>query len=384
MNWIIIGILIFIILITPLAIEMTKIGDVRTVEGRTVEGYTSGYKLCQIGDQDYNNPNSCYDVSYNDSSGNKKAGKANIYGNYYISFDGTLKEVPDKKIYKPSDNKIGYGPIGTNGITICETEDPNYTNSNICKKVNFYDLQKKKMTENVKLSNRVYLDVSGFVQQVPYGNKANAQNNGYNPITDSELYSSAANDFSGNKKTNDVPSGTGYNTNNFDITYHDDPSEKTNEDESTAGPGRMWVKDPSGNLISMAYSDVSNTTLYYQPDSYRFGPSNYVPNYEESVFLSKLTNEPTTTPIIDAPYLKAGFCEHDRAFPLKIEEKCNSLDTDTCASTKCCVLLGGQKCVSGNKQGPKMTSNYSNFQIENRDYYYYQGKCFGNCKNSTF
>jgi hypothetical protein len=26
-----------------------------------------------------------------------------------------------------------------------------------------------------------------------------------------------------------------------------------------------------------------------------------------------------------------------------------------------------------------MRSNYSNFEIKNRDYYYYQGKCYGNC-----
>jgi len=371
MNYVIIGILIFIILITPLAIEI--------INRPMVEGFSNGYKLCDPEDKDYKNPNSCYDISYNDSSGNKKAGKARIYGNYYISYDGTLKEVPDKTQYVPSDNKIGYGPIGTNGITICETEDPKYGNAKICKTVNYYDLKKNKISANVRLSDRVYLDVSGFVQQVPYGNKANAQNNGYTPVTDSEIYSSSA-DPSGNKKTNDVPSGTGYNTNNFDITYHDDPTAKTNSDDSTAGPGKMWVKDPSGNLVAMPYSDVSNTTLYYQPDSYRFGPSNYVPNYEESVYLSKLTNEPTTTPIIDAPYLKTGFCEHDSAFPLKIEEKCNSLDTDTCSSTSCCVLLGGEKCVAGNIQGPKMTTNYSNFQIKNRDYYYYQGKCYGNCK----
>ena len=362
----------------PLAIEL-----INRIEGKTIEGYTDGYKYCEPNDNDYNNPNSCYDISYNDISGNKKEGKSRIYGSYYISYDGYLKKVPDKTKHVPSDNKIGYGPKGTSGIIICESEDPNYDNANVCKTVNYYDLNKNKVTNRVKLSNRVYLDVSGFVQQVPYGNKANAQNDGYAPITDTEIYNSAA-DSSGNTKTNDIKSGTGYNTNNFDITYHDDPTAKMNSDDSTAGPGKMWVKDSSGNLVAIPYADVSNTALYYEPGAYRYGPSKYVPNYEESTFLSKLTNEPTTTPIIDAPYLKSGFCEHDKEFPLKIEEKCNSLDANTCSSTSCCVLLGGQKCVAGNSQGPNMKSNYSNFHIKNRDYYYYQGKCYGNCDKQIF
>ena len=378
MNWIIIALLIFIILITPLAIQIAQM-----IEKPMVEGYRDGFEYCKTEDKDYNSPNSCYDISYNDSSGNKKSGKARIYGDYYISYDGYLKRVPDKTRYVPTDNKIGYGPKGTNGITICESGDPNYSNTKICKVANYYDLNKNKVTVPMKLSNRVYLDVSGFVQQVPYGYIANAEQNGFMPKTKSETYSSAA-DSSKNKKTNDVPSGTGYNTNNFDITYHDDPTSIGSPDDSQAGPGKMWIKDQSGNLVAIPYVDVSNTTLYYQPDSYRFGPSKYVPNYEESTFLSKLTNEPTTSSILDAPYLKSGFCEHDKEFPLKIEEKCNSLDATTCSSTSCCVLLGGQKCVAGNSQGPKIKSNYSNFQIKNRDYYYYQGKCYGNCDKSIF
>ena len=368
MNWVFIGILLFIIVITPLALGIKK----------SIEGYTDGFNYCHTDDADYNSPNSCYDISYNDISGNKKSGKARIYGDYYISYDGYLKEVPDKTLYVPADNKIGYGPKGTSGITLCERGDPNYGNTAVCKVANYYDLKKNKVTAPMRLSNRVYLDASGFVKQVPYGYIANAEQNGFMPKTDSETYSSAA-DHNWNIPK-DTLSGTSYNTDNLDITYHTDPTENGSPDDSQAGPGKMWVKDNSGNLIAIPYTDVSNTTLYYAPGSYKFGPSNYVPNYEESVYLSKLTNEPTTSSILDAPYLKSGFCEADKSFPNKIEEKCNSLNEDTCASTKCCLLLGGQKCVAGSENGPTNPSNYSNFQIINRDYYYYQGKCYGNCE----
>jgi len=46
------------------------------------------------------------------------------------------------------------------------------------------------------------------------------------------------------------------------------------------------------------------------------------------------------------------------------------------------VLLGGQKCVAGNENGPTMKANYSDFLVLNKDFYYYQGKCYGNCPNT--
>lgn len=79
-----------------------------------------------------------------------------------------------------------------------------------------------------------------------------------------------------------------YNPDNFDITYHTNTID-IQPDESTAGVGKMWLRDPSGKLISVAYARVKNTTLYNTNDPY--GPSSYVPNYEESVLLSKFTNK---------------------------------------------------------------------------------------------
>jgi hypothetical protein len=64
-----------------------------------------------------------------------------------------------------------------------------------------------------------------------------------------------------------------------------------------------------------------------------------------------------------------------------LEEKCNAVAPESCASTSCCVLLGGEKCVSGNENGPYMTANYTDYTLtaRNKDFYYYQGKCYGNC-----
>lgn len=125
---------------------------------------------------------------------------------------------------------------------------------------------------------------------------------------------------------------------------------------------------------------VNPPPVYYEPGTYTFGTTGYVPDYERSVYLSKTTNLSQVDDVtFDAPYLEGGFCTQYANSPQNMEQKCRSLDNQTCATTSCCVLLGGQKCVSGDSQGPKIRNNYSDTQIINRDYYYYQGKCFGNC-----
>jgi hypothetical protein len=173
--------------------------------------------------------------------------------------------------------------------------------------------------------------------------------------------------------------GTAYNSDNLDITYHADPLEQAKkEDAQTAGVGQMWV-EISGNLVSVPYSDVSNTTLYNSPGTYQFNSASYVPDYGESVFLSKLTNESTTGIVHHLPSNQNGFCAATKGSMIDRDAKCNDLDKNVCASTDCCVLLGGEKCVAGNESGPTNKSNYSDRTIINRDYYYYRSKCYGNC-----
>jgi hypothetical protein len=142
--------------------------------------------------------------------------------------------------------------------------------------------------------------------------------------------------------------------------------------------GDIYVTDQSGNKVLIPRSNVQNSVTYYQPGIYRYGASTYVPNYEDSVFLSKTTGMSSTS-FIRPPYNLGGMCNQYKNQPLLLEEACQKLNGNVCASTSCCVLLGGSKCVSGNQRGPKIKSNYSDIFVPNRDYYYYQGKCYGNC-----
>jgi hypothetical protein len=127
--------------------------------------------------------------------------------------------------------------------------------------------------------------------------------------------------------------------------------------------------------------DVSGVQMS-KGGSFSNNTGNYVPNYENSIYLSKTTGQSYMAPVIPLPALSSmpknplGFCGDTTQ---NLEQNCNSMPAGVCASTQCCVLLGGKKCVAGNQFGPTMGSNYSDMLIPNRDYYYYSGKCYGNC-----
>jgi hypothetical protein len=152
-----------------------------------------------------------------------------------------------------------------------------------------------------------------------------------------------------------------YDPNNYDTVFH------------TEFPDQSTTLPPGKN------STLTGNIVYYQPGSYRYGASSYVPYYEDSVFLSRSNKAIVNAPTYVDTSSKGGFCSYYSLQPDLLEQKCNAIDAASCAATTCCVLLGGQKCVSGNQSGPTMKANYSDFLVLNKDFYYYQGKCYGNC-----
>jgi hypothetical protein len=303
--------------------------------------------------------------------------------------------------------------VGTTGITeICASDSSDMSCISNVKYIDAVTSETK--TVKAKINPNYYIDSNNMLQIIPYGYIQGPDKRSYIPKSKSAMFEQGAitaRDREIDKKINaltdtnydkntfkskvdqieylkkqrtktiddDKTSNKVYNSDNFNITYHDDPTTRKNDDDSTAGVGRMWVRDKSGKLISVPYSNVKNTTLYYETGSYPFGPSSYVPNYEESTLLSKSSNQSNVSSIYGLATQKGGFCEATKSSIYQREQKCNQVDINTCASTGCCVLLGGEKCVAGNQSGPSIKANYSDFLITNRDYYYYQGKCYGNC-----
>jgi len=160
--------------------------------------------------------------------------------------------------------------------------------------------------------------------------------------------------------------------------YHDSASSLIQEDPRLKQK-KMYVIGPDGKQIEVPWKGKQTGINYNEPGYFRYQPSTFIPNYEDSVYLSRLTGYSTTKPIENTASKMGGFCEHHKYSPIKIEQECGKLEKDACASTSCCVLLGGSRCVGGNEKGPTMKANYSDITILNRDHYFYKGKCYGNC-----
>lgn len=172
-----------------------------------------------------------------------------------------------------------------------------------------------------------------------------------------------------------------YDPTKTDIKYHDGIPEVKKEQINNDDIGKYYSFDANGQLIREENTDASfSPVLYYIPGAYKYGSSNYVPNYEDSVYLSRTTRLPQTAPVFNTAGMLGGFCTQFKNNTLAIEEKCGALDLNTCASTSCCTLIGGQKCVAGSENGPSNPANYTDGSLRNKDFYYYQGKCYGNCR----
>lgn len=171
----------------------------------------------------------------------------------------------------------------------------------------------------------------------------------------------------------------------------------TSVTEPPAEGGVYYQYDQTGKLVEVNYKESNFApVLYYMPGAYKFGSSAFVPTYEDSVYLSRSTRDAQLLPgaeanaglggaPINSDAQLGGFCNANENNKVQMEDKCNAMPLDSCASTSCCVLLGGQKCVAGSEKGPYMTANYTDYTImpKNKDFYYYQGKCYGNCTGRT-
>ena len=186
-------------------------------------------------------------------------------------------------------------------------------------------------------------------------------------------------DTSVRSSTNPV---TSYQADALDIQYHYTIDDIKSQSGLDAYSNTINVYDKSGNLVQLNVPAKMANATYYDPGAMRYDPSSFVPSYDDTVYFSKLTGLSYAKPIENTNQQLGGFCLYNRDSPENLEKACNILDKNTCASTSCCVLLGGQKCVSGDENGPKIQANYSDPTIVNPDKYFYNGKCYGNCVNS--
>jgi hypothetical protein len=173
---------------------------------------------------------------------------------------------------------------------------------------------------------------------------------------------------------------SGYDPNNYNVEYHDNLTDISAQSGLyNATFQQLDISANDGSSITLPYLAAQALPTYYRPGSFIYGAATYVPNYEDSVYLSKSTGLSTVSNVYPTPDMLGGYCQQLKNDPTALELKCNSVSGNDCASSQCCVLLGGAKCVSGDEKGPFRKENYSDTTLTNKDYYYYQGKCYGNC-----
>ena len=77
-----------------------------------------------------------------------------------------------------------------------------------------------------------------------------------------------------------------YDTNNYDIQYH-----SLNNNDNLLTPTGTWLKDNKGKMVYIKWTDIPKYTTYTKPGGFLYGPSNYVPSYEDTLYLKYHTNK---------------------------------------------------------------------------------------------
>ena len=159
------------------------------------------------------------------------------------------------------------------------------------------------------------------------------------------------------------------------VTPDDLPKIPSKQDKSSSDEFRPM--QPS-IVKGLDPKNVVGSPVYYEPGTIMYNGLGYSPSYSEMVYLNNRVFKSEPKKVVEANV--KGFCNQSDNIMNNINEKCNALPSDVCASTECCVLFGGEKCVEGDENGPKNKAVYSDTSIKNRDVYYYQGDCYGNCQ----
>ncbi len=81
-----------------------------------------------------------------------------------------------------------------------------------------------------------------------------------------------------------------YDSNNYNIKYHDDESKLEKEQGFGLDPQEIVVYDPEKKEMVSLYVPKNQTSpLYNEPGHYKYSADNYVPSYTEKTLLT--TNE---------------------------------------------------------------------------------------------
>jgi hypothetical protein len=135
--------------------------------------------------------------------------------------------------------------------------------------------------------------------------------------------------------------------------------------DKTAAPSYETVSNVQIDPNTNEYKNSDNISSFNYDSLYN--TDNLTPKYSfvNSSFMYK------STLLDETDYLNKVYFENN---PLEVDNMCRNLNSTTCGLTSACVYVGNNACVPGGKSGPHTT-----YRDVNVDYYYYKGKCYGNC-----
>ena len=110
--------------------------------------------------------------------------------------------------------------------------------------------------------------------------------------------------------------------NDMSVQFHDDiETIQKQNDIYDLNFGEVRVKDQYGNVVILPMTKTQNSVTYYQPGEFPFGASTYVPNYEDSIYLSSIGNR---TPFGEVKLANCnGACNAYNEFKYKMDNYCN-------------------------------------------------------------
>jgi hypothetical protein len=120
-----------------------------------------------------------------------------------------------------------------------------------------------------------------LISFLPFGKIPNASN-GYGMIDDPDANLSPVAFSFGSASYREIE-------NNYDTQFHDDVETiQKNNSLYDLSFGQVRVLDPSGKMIILPNVKAQGLVTFYNPGDYPFGAATYVPNYEDSVYLSNV------------------------------------------------------------------------------------------------
>ena len=192
---------------------------------------------------------------------------------FYLTSDSSLAVLPPNML--PNVKTIDFSG---NPPTILFYYDNGYVSE-----TQYYENQYKPANYPAVLPKQVYYaDASHiFVSFLRYG-EIQDPSNGYGKISDPSLNLSTT-------KFNYITSNYRDISNNYDTLFHDDiDTIQKQSDLYDLSFGQILVKDQNGNIVTMPKTNAQDNVTYYNPGEFQFSAAKYVPNYEDSIYLSSI------------------------------------------------------------------------------------------------